>query len=409
VTALRWIRLPACQPRPQSACINMRRAHSTKTNDKPPRPRWAVNIKIGRSSVYVGTYADELEAARAWDCAAIAVRGIETRTNFPVENYSQDEVAGMAILLHERQPHLNFHWDGKGPAGMGARRAATGRGGQASGWEGAMGLYAAWWRGQSGAAAGKRGAATVSSDRKRRARGVSDSGGAHGLGGGLGSAVGGRSGHGALDGLLMAADRQLAGAQLWLPADAAADLPAGASIHPLPQLPLTNLPDLLPLLPLSELQQLAAAAAAVNPGDAQAALAALTAAGGGAGLSAAAATALASGVGAGLNAAAVAAAADGQQLFAARAPRVVTPLDAGAAAEQGNPPQQQEQRQVADLALLVAADSSPEQPPGKRARLDDMRGADGAPACVGSGDGSNATAVAMQPAGAVEGSALATS
>jgi hypothetical protein len=254
-------------------------------NPHPNPPRWAVNIKIGRSSVYVGTYADEVEAARAWDCAAIAVRGIDTRTNFPVENYSQGEVGGMALLLHERQPHLSYHWDSKGRVAMGARRAATGRGCLPSDWEGATTLYAAWWRGQSGAAAAKRGALTAG-DKRRRSRMGSLAGGdgAYDAPGDAGGGGGGFGTFGPMDGLALAADGQLAPARLPLgfplsdPAAAALLAPGAAAALPLllPAAP-GGLSQLLPMLSMQQLQQLAAAAAGA-PGDAQAALTSVMAA-----------------------------------------------------------------------------------------------------------------------------------
>jgi hypothetical protein len=222
--------------------------------------RWAVNIKIGRSSVYVGTYSDETEAARAWDCAAVAVRGVDTRTNFPVENYSREEVAAMAILLHERQPHLAYHWDSKGPAAMDARRASTGRGCLASAWPGATALYAAWWRGQSGAAPGsaRRPAVTINTDRKRRARG--DGGGRDwgtpaflpgGAWDGCAAGPGGFGAFGPIEGLALAASQPLVnlGLPLPLPLPGAAALPAQAP--PLQQPLQAQTPGVPPpLLPL---------------------------------------------------------------------------------------------------------------------------------------------------------------
>jgi hypothetical protein len=215
--------------------------------------RWAVNIKIGRSSVYVGTYSDELEAARAWDCAAVAVRGVETRTNFPVENYSREEVAGMAVVLHERQPHLSYHWDTKGPRAMDARRAATGRGCLASAWPGATELYAAWWRGQSGAPGGgarRPGAAPLllppPLDRQRPGCGGAEAWHGRGLGA-----------FGPLDGLALAASQPLVNLGLPLPLPLPLPPPDGAAPGAAPRpLPLP-LPLPLQLQALAELQALA--------------------------------------------------------------------------------------------------------------------------------------------------------
>lgn len=51
--------------------------------------RWQVRMRIEKEQHYIGRFRDELEAARAYDAAAIALRGQFARLNFP-ENYRSE-------------------------------------------------------------------------------------------------------------------------------------------------------------------------------------------------------------------------------------------------------------------------------------------------------------------------------
>lgn len=47
----------------------------------------AVQIVINSKKVHLGTFADKVSAARAWDLNAVAFRGKHTMTNFDAKDY----------------------------------------------------------------------------------------------------------------------------------------------------------------------------------------------------------------------------------------------------------------------------------------------------------------------------------
>ncbi len=52
------------------------------------RDKWEVKISIQRRCyVYLGNFADELDAAAAYDKAAVILRGKEATLNLPLSNY----------------------------------------------------------------------------------------------------------------------------------------------------------------------------------------------------------------------------------------------------------------------------------------------------------------------------------
>eukprot|EP00344_Euplotes_crassus_P011282 CAMPEP_0196997208 /NCGR_PEP_ID=MMETSP1380-20130617/2877_1 /TAXON_ID=5936 /ORGANISM="Euplotes crassus, Strain CT5" /LENGTH=168 /DNA_ID=CAMNT_0042413369 /DNA_START=190 /DNA_END=693 /DNA_ORIENTATION=- len=50
---------------------------------------WQALINVNKSKKYIGTFADELEAARAYDLYSVAIRGKEASLNF---DYSAEEI-----------------------------------------------------------------------------------------------------------------------------------------------------------------------------------------------------------------------------------------------------------------------------------------------------------------------------
>jgi AP2 domain len=49
--------------------------------------RWQASINSGGKYLYLGSFTNESDAARMYDQAALKLRGLKTRTNFPVQNY----------------------------------------------------------------------------------------------------------------------------------------------------------------------------------------------------------------------------------------------------------------------------------------------------------------------------------
>jgi hypothetical protein len=63
---------------------------------------WRVSLKVSqlKKNVHVGMFGDQWEGTRAWDCAAIALRGQgKTHTNFDAAAYSAAELAAGAAIL----------------------------------------------------------------------------------------------------------------------------------------------------------------------------------------------------------------------------------------------------------------------------------------------------------------------
>ena len=67
----------------------------TSHKGKNSKGRWEARIGrvLGNQYIYLGTYKTELEAARSYDIAAISFRGEKAVTNFPISNYTEEEIA----------------------------------------------------------------------------------------------------------------------------------------------------------------------------------------------------------------------------------------------------------------------------------------------------------------------------
>lgn len=64
--------------------------------------RWVATIQSQRCHCHLGTFATEQEAARAYDRAAIALWDDFALTNFPVQDYAEDDIAATKAFLAEK-------------------------------------------------------------------------------------------------------------------------------------------------------------------------------------------------------------------------------------------------------------------------------------------------------------------
>jgi hypothetical protein len=60
--------------------------------------RWQASINSGGKYLYLGSFTSEVEAAKVFDQAAIQLRGRDTKLNFPLEDYLDEN--GQASLGH---------------------------------------------------------------------------------------------------------------------------------------------------------------------------------------------------------------------------------------------------------------------------------------------------------------------
>lgn len=84
----RFSNLRLCTPAQNSCNRNKSkktRASTFKGTRRTPRGRWVAVIRSGAESRYLGTFADEEEAARAYDRAAVTIFGAFAALNFPEE------------------------------------------------------------------------------------------------------------------------------------------------------------------------------------------------------------------------------------------------------------------------------------------------------------------------------------
>jgi hypothetical protein len=60
--------------------------------------RWQASINSGGKYLYLGSFTSEVEAANVFDQAAIQLRGRDTKLNFPLEDYLNEN--GQASACH---------------------------------------------------------------------------------------------------------------------------------------------------------------------------------------------------------------------------------------------------------------------------------------------------------------------
>jgi CxxC motif-containing protein (DUF1111 family) len=63
--------------------------------------RWQASINSGGKYLYLGSFTSEVEAAKVFDQAAIQLRGRDTKLNFPLEDYLDEN--GQASVGHPWQ------------------------------------------------------------------------------------------------------------------------------------------------------------------------------------------------------------------------------------------------------------------------------------------------------------------
>jgi len=67
--------------------------------------RWEASLWLAGKQMYLGGFQDEDDAARAYDLAALACKGLSVPTNFPAEGYTDSlaEIGGSSRV----RPFLN--------------------------------------------------------------------------------------------------------------------------------------------------------------------------------------------------------------------------------------------------------------------------------------------------------------
>eukprot|EP00210_Caulerpa_lentillifera_P008604 g8208.t1 len=83
--------------------------------------RWQAAINNGGRYVYLGSYVEELEAAKAFDLAALQIRGSNAKLNFNVEDYPESEWKSGA------PPHLLSKYQPVKPGLLASSKTASGR------------------------------------------------------------------------------------------------------------------------------------------------------------------------------------------------------------------------------------------------------------------------------------------
>lgn len=68
--------------------------------------RWQASINSGGKYLYLGSFTSEVEAAKVFDQAAIQLRGRDTKLNFPLENYLDENGQVSAASLADQQWQL---------------------------------------------------------------------------------------------------------------------------------------------------------------------------------------------------------------------------------------------------------------------------------------------------------------
>ena len=69
--------------------------------------RWEASLWLEGRQLYLGGFQTELDAARAYDIAALSCKGPHVQTNYPEESYAQElqETAGCSTV---RLPSLHL-------------------------------------------------------------------------------------------------------------------------------------------------------------------------------------------------------------------------------------------------------------------------------------------------------------
>ena len=69
--------------------------------------RWEASLWLAGKQMYLGGFQDEDDAARAYDLAALACKGLNVPTNFPVEGYTESlaEIGGSSRVHTDCASH----------------------------------------------------------------------------------------------------------------------------------------------------------------------------------------------------------------------------------------------------------------------------------------------------------------
>ncbi len=70
--------------------------------------RWEASLWLAGKQMYLGGFQDEDDAARAYDLAALACKGLSVPTNFPVEGYTESltEIGGSSRVSPRCAAHV---------------------------------------------------------------------------------------------------------------------------------------------------------------------------------------------------------------------------------------------------------------------------------------------------------------
>lgn len=68
--------------------------------------RWQASINSGGKYLYLGSFTSEVEAAKVFDQAAIQLRGRDTKLNFPLEDYLDENGQVSAARQRHREQQL---------------------------------------------------------------------------------------------------------------------------------------------------------------------------------------------------------------------------------------------------------------------------------------------------------------
>ena len=114
-----------------------------------PTGKWRAQISAGGKTLSLGDHDSEVEAARAWDRAAVHKSGRAARTNFPLSDYEAEMGALQGEARANKECGCGQPEAGRNAGGRGPCRVRSPGGCCALCVEQAVSLGAGQWRGGS--------------------------------------------------------------------------------------------------------------------------------------------------------------------------------------------------------------------------------------------------------------------